>query len=104
MSDQKIYEYQSDWFQSFQEFLEKKKINREDKFRIKVNIIESNQTLEELGKRFKNEIEVIKSKEDFFYTIKIKKKKGFEKYLYILFILSVSKVISFSISPYSGVL
>ena len=83
MSDQKIYEYQSDWFQSFQEFLEKKKINREDKFSIKVNIIESNQTLEELGKRFKNEIEVIKSKEDFFYTIKIKNKKGFEKFLYV---------------------
>jgi hypothetical protein len=81
--EEPIFEYETDWFQFFQEYLEKKKTDVDDKIKIKANIIESNQTIETLRKKYNTQLEVFPSKEPFFYNIKLHVADGTVKYLYL---------------------
>ena len=72
MSSNEIFEYESDWVETFNAVL-KNEIRDEidNKNSIKANIVESNQSLNDFIKRNKN-MELIPSKEPFFHNIKIK--------------------------------
>lgn len=82
VDNSKIFEYETDWFQYFEQFLNQKKIEDEDKNAIKVNIVESNQSIQDLELRFKNEIEVIPGKESFFYNVVLRSPDE-NHYLYV---------------------
>ena len=76
MSSNEIFEYESDWVETFNAVL-KNEIRDEidNKNSIKANIVESNQSLNDFIKRNKN-MELIPSKEPFFHNIKIKLVNG----------------------------
>lgn len=83
MASEPIFEYETDWYQYFQNFLEKKKTTDEDKIKIKANVIESNQSIDELSKKYHAQMLVTPSKEPHFYNIKLYLAGGSVKYLYL---------------------
>lgn len=84
MTESKIFEYKSDWFQYFEGVLKNEYKDDEDfQNKIKANIVESNYpSIKEFEKKH-NEIKLIPSKESTFYNIQIKKKSKKSNYLYL---------------------
>lgn len=81
--DTKIFDYEKDWFNYFQQYIQNIDINKKKEKRIstsiKTNIIESNQTLDSLikswnNKRKKNPAKLIlhESREKYFKTLELK--------------------------------
>ncbi|MHA1652112.1 MAG: hypothetical protein ACTSYB_18170 [Candidatus Helarchaeota archaeon] len=77
MSEQVTFEYESDWVNYFNSIL-KNEIRQEieNPNKIKANIVESNQSLEDFLKR-NPEIKRIPSREKFFHNLKIKYKENY---------------------------
>ncbi|MCF2138548.1 MAG: hypothetical protein K9W44_00665 [Candidatus Lokiarchaeota archaeon] len=82
MSEQFVFEYESDWVEYFNSVL-KNEIREEigNKNSIKASIIESNQSLEEFLKKHP-EIKRIPSKESFFHNLRIKNNEN-DFYFYL---------------------
>lgn len=78
-----VFEYQTDWVEAFQDYLEKEKVKDEDRNLIKANIIEANQTIDELARRHSDKMKIIPSKENFFSTILLLDQKGVKHYAYL---------------------
>jgi hypothetical protein len=69
IDEKKIFQYESDWFQDFEAFINKEKKTSEDRISIKANIIESNQSINDIVKRFSDKISIVPGKESFFHNI-----------------------------------
>ncbi|MHA1734629.1 MAG: hypothetical protein ACTSU5_22055 [Promethearchaeota archaeon] len=78
-----IFDYEIDWFNYFESYLRKEKTEHRDRIPIKTNIVESNQTLEELARRFPQKIQVVESRDSYFFNVVIRGETGTKYYLYV---------------------